>query len=110
MASTTKSLLRGLYRELRHSMPTAGSADGKQRIMGSPAAEYIGAQMRRFQLTERQHCRAVGELRHLADTYRTYLASQRLYQQVHEEFHAKGERSVEDTAKVVGFKLPHDPK
>ena len=42
--------------------------------------------------------------------YRTYLASQRKYMELHDEYNSKGERSVEETAKLVGFKLPHDPK
>ena len=46
----------------------------------------------------------------MAETYATYLRSQREWSSVHAEFHAKGERTVRDTARVVGFKLPHDPK
>ena len=42
--------------------------------------------------------------------YRTYLAAQRNYRKLHDEYNSKGERSVEETAKMVGFKLPHDPK
>lgn len=49
-------------------------------------------------------------MRSLAETYTSYLKSQRLYTKVHEEFHSKGERSVAETARLVGFKLPHDPK
>ena len=41
---------------------------------------------------------------------RTYLAAQRNYRKLHDEYNSKGERSVEETAKIVGFKLPHDPK
>ncbi len=61
-------------------------------------------------MTQRQHCKASEEMRHLGATYAAYLRHQRLWREVHEEYHAKGERSVRDTANVVGFKLPHDPK
>ena len=67
-------------------------------------------QYRRHQVTQKQHCKASEEMAHLSDTYATYLESQRKWKQVHEEYHAKGERSVEETANLVGFKLPHDPK
>ena len=72
--------------------------------------QYILEQYRRYQVTEKQHCKAALEMNHLADTYATYLSSQRKWSEVHSEYHAKGERSVADTAKLVGFKLPHDPK
>ena len=49
-------------------------------------------------------------MNHLVDTYATYLSSQRKWQEVHTEYHAKGERTVSETARLVGFKLPHDPK
>ena len=53
---------------------------------------------------------AAQEMNHLVDTYATYLSSQRKWQEVHTEYHAKGERTVSETARLVGFKLPHDPK
>jgi len=85
-------------------------APEKARVVGTPAADYVVAQFRRFQVTEKQHCRAAGEMKHLAETYRTYLAAQRNYRKLYDEYNSKGERSVEETAKMVGFKLPHDPK
>ena len=36
--------------------------------------------------------------------------SQRAWYDVQQEFHAKGERTVAQTAKMVGFNLPHEPK
>ena len=29
---------------------------------------------------------------------------------IHDEYHSKGEKTFEETAKLVGFKLPHDPR
>lgn len=95
--------LRQLLHEVR--LATTG-----HKIRGTPLVNYIFQQYRRHQITDKQHCKANEEMKHLADTYATYLTSQRMWNQVHEEYHAKGERSVADTAKLVGFKLPHDPK
>ena len=36
--------------------------------------------------------------------------SQRAWYAVQQEFHAKGERTIAQTAKMVGFNLPHEPK
>ena len=41
---------------------------------------------------------------HLADSYATYLQSQRKWKEIHEEYH-KQELSVQQTADKVGFKL-----
>ena len=65
----SKSLLRSLLREIRHSMP----APEKAKVLGTPAADYVAAQFRKFQVTEKQHCRAAGEMKHLAETYRLVL-------------------------------------
>ena len=62
----SKSLLRSLLWEIRQSMP----ASEKGKVVGTPAANYIVAQFKKFQVTEKQHCRAAGEMKHLAETYR----------------------------------------
>ena len=64
---------------------------------------------RKHQVTERQNCKAAQEMTYLADSYATYLQSQRKWKEIHEEYH-KQELSVQQTADKVGFKLPHDPK
>lgn len=46
----------------------------------------------------------------IANSYLCYLRSSRMSQEIHDEFHGKGERTVAETAHMVGFKLPHDPK
>ena len=45
-------------------------APEKVKVLGTPAADYVAAQFRKFQVTEKQHCRAAGEMKHLAETYR----------------------------------------
>ncbi|EGK96809.1 protein FMC1 homolog [Anopheles arabiensis] len=74
------------------------------------ASKYITDQYRRFETTEQQHCRAKEELQFTAETYRCYLESLRKLKDLNESYRGKGERSIRDTADMVGFKLPHDPK
>jgi len=62
-----------------------------------------------FQLTDEQLCKAQFEMSYLADTYALYLGSLRRYQVIKDQYHGKGDRSVRETANMVGFKLPHDP-
>uniref|UniRef100_A0A1A9Z9W4 Protein FMC1 homolog n=1 Tax=Glossina pallidipes TaxID=7398 RepID=A0A1A9Z9W4_GLOPL len=46
----------------------------------------------------------------LGQTYLTYLSSLRKYNELHKEYRGRGERSVKETADMVGFKLPTDPE
>jgi hypothetical protein len=61
-------------------------------------------------VTDEQLCKAQFEMAYLADTYACYLGSLRRYHSIKDQYHGKGERSIESTANMVGFKLPHDPK
>ncbi|XP_053660370.1 protein FMC1 homolog [Anopheles marshallii] len=76
----------------------------------SLASQYILDQYRRFETTEQQHCRAKEELQFTAETYHCYLESLRKLKELNETYRGKGERSIRETADMVGFKLPHDPK
>ena len=96
--------LRQIIKEMRLNLP-----EGKN-VRHQPLTKYIFNEFKRHQTTSKQHCKAGQEMEHLSSTYATYLTSQRLWHEVHKEYHATGERTVEDTAKIVGFKLPHDPK
>lgn len=71
---------------------------------------HILQEYRRHQTSDKIHCKASEEMQHLAETYAAYLVSQRQWKIVHAEYHGVGDRSVEETARMVGFKLPHDPK
>ena len=96
--------LRRLIKEMRHTLP-------KDKPVGNqPLTKYIMNEYRRHQVTSKQHCKAGQEMEHLSNTYATYLASQRMWHAINKEYHASGERTVEETASIVGFKLPHDPK
>ncbi|XP_037945566.1 protein FMC1 homolog [Teleopsis dalmanni] len=100
--SATKTM-RALLDQLRHSLPSGG-------IKHSLAVRYILAQYQLFRTTDQQLCKAKDEALFLGRTYLTYLASIRKYNELHKEYHGRGERSVKETADMVGFKLPTDPK
>jgi len=98
------AVLRAISRELRLSHPPG------TKLSGSRPLGYIVEQYRRHQLTQEQYCKQTEEMTFLASTYATYLESQRKWKELNDEWHARGERTVEDTARMVGFKLPHEPK
>lgn len=104
--SVTPSLrvLRQLASEVRF-----GSSHGKLRT-DSPQMKYILSQYHHYRVTDQQLCKAQAEMEHLATTYLCYLQSVRRAGEIHQTYKGKGERSVHDTANLVGFKLPHDPK
>jgi len=103
LVSTTARLatLRNIFREIRNTDVQAKSV----KLNG-----YIMKQYKSHQMTDKIHCKASEEMQHLAESYAAYLNSQREWKSLHAEYHGKGDRSVEDTARIVGFKLPHDPK
>lgn len=95
--------LRGLLNELRLASPSGCSKN-------SLASRYVLSQFKKYQTTDQQLCKAREEVNFLGETYLTYLSSLRKYSELHKEFHGKGERTVKETADLVGFKLPTDPK
>lgn len=97
------STLRQLISELRKAIP-------KNNFKDSLLVKYIFQQYRKYQTTDEQLCKAREEVKFIANTYLTYLRSSRMHKEILDEFHGKGERTVEQTAKMVGFKLPHEPK
>lgn len=104
MSSSSALLtLRQLISELRNASSQATMKD-------SLLLQYVLNQYHKFKVTDQQACKAQEEMKYMADAYLCYLRSGRMARQIHNHFHAKGERSVADTAKMVGFKLPHDPK
>jgi len=96
-------LVRTLLHELRLISPEGNIKD-------SLAAKYILSQFKKYKTTEEQLCKARDEMKFVGSTYLAYLQSSRKYLEINKEYKGKGERSIEDTAHMVGFKLPHDPK
>ncbi|KAE8611148.1 hypothetical protein XENTR_v10012354 [Xenopus tropicalis] len=92
----------GLLRELRYM-------NGVTRYRDTAAYKYIREQFRRNQVTEEKLCRAQQELHFQASTYLCLLHSVRNHDMLHQEYHAKGERSPEQVAGLVGLKLPKQP-
>lgn len=105
MAATraTTNTLKKLLTELKAITPEANWKD-------SLAAKYVVSQFKKFETTEQQHCRAKEEMQFAAETYHCYLRSVRKHKELSEMYSGKGERSIRETADMVGFKLPHDPK
>lgn len=101
--SSNIRLLRHLLSEIRKT-----STSGK--IQNSNLVRFVFSQYRKFQVTELQHCRAQDEMKCLANSYVTYLQSLRKYKALVKSYHSAGERTIEETADIVGFKLPNDPK
>ncbi|XP_075038818.1 protein FMC1 homolog [Mixophyes fleayi] len=93
---------RNILRELRH-------LSGADRYRKTPAYNYIRQQFKNNQVTSEKLCLAHQELHFLASTYLCLLQSVRNHVIFHEEYHAKGERSLEEVAGLVGYKIPQQP-
>ncbi|NWS60770.1 FMC1 protein, partial [Chunga burmeisteri] len=96
--------LRGLLRELRQASGRAGRA-----YRDTPAYQHIVAAFRAHRVTSEKLCRAQQELHFQAATYLCLLRSVREHRALHQEYHGKGERSPEEVAGLVGFRLPQQP-
>ena len=101
---STMRTLRNLLSELR-KCNSQGS-----KFRETAQAKYLLAEYRDNQVTDQQYCKAVEEGRFMAQTYLSYLHSRRRYSEILSQYHGKGERTVQETASQLGFKLPHDPK
>ncbi|XP_066255599.1 protein FMC1 homolog [Euwallacea similis] len=95
--------LRGIIREFRYALP-------ERSLKDNLIFNYLMKQYRKYKTTDQQLCKAQEEMNFIANSYLCYLRSSRLSQEIHDEFHGKGERTVQETADMIGFKLPHDPK
>ncbi|XP_054153601.1 protein FMC1 homolog [Oppia nitens] len=98
-------LLRSISHELRRLLN--GKRKDGLKVIGNEAIVYMFDMYRRHDVTDQRVCRPKHELKYLADTYRCYLNSSRNYQQIYDQFYSKGERSVTETAQMLGFKLPN---
>ncbi|OTF77409.1 hypothetical protein BLA29_011599 [Euroglyphus maynei] len=98
LRNETLCLVRSICRTLRTQM--------KGKVSESPMFEVIRQTVRQNKVTDQRICRAPNELRYLGETYRTYLDSGEKYRQLLNKYYGKSERSVEQTAEMMGFKLP----
>lgn len=110
------SLLRNLYRELRPLISSAASSsttksnNNETPIVGhdipvhkTATWKYIRKLITRSSSYSQEERR---NLFHVGETYLTYLRSSRQYSTIMINYRGKGERTVLDTATIVGFKLP----
>lgn len=98
------NVYRSIIHELRLASPN-GTINKDSLVL-----KYITSQYRKYKTTDQQLCKAREEMQFLGNTYLCYLQSLRKQEDIQKHFKGKGERSVKDTADMVGFKLPHDPK
>ncbi|XP_048507235.1 uncharacterized protein LOC105688410 isoform X2 [Athalia rosae] len=103
MMNANLKILRSLISEIRH---VAREKKMEDNIM----VQYILQQSRIHRETSEVLCKAREELKFLGQTYLNYLQAQRKYEEIRKHYAGRGERSVQETADLVGFKLPHDPK
>lgn len=95
---------------LRRLLSEVRNVNSNKKLKDSILIKYIFTQYHKYKVTDQQLCKAQEEMKFLAQTYLCYLRSQRQYDELNQQYLSKGERSVKDTANLVGFKLPHDPK
>ncbi|XP_037296259.1 protein FMC1 homolog [Manduca sexta] len=107
MASITTKPALVTLRQLLSELRKQSSA---KKLSDNQMVQYVFSQYRKYQTTDQQLCKAADEMHYRAKTYFDYIHHIRKYKEINTEFKGKGERSVEDTARMVGFKLPHDPK
>ncbi|XP_067951845.1 protein FMC1 homolog [Watersipora subatra] len=91
----------GILRELRRVLP-------KGKVTDDPSYQHVIKQFQTYQLTPNKVCRDPKAAYHQASTYLCYLQSNRINQELLATYKGKGERSIEDTARLVGLKLPTD--
>ncbi|XP_062348255.1 protein FMC1 homolog isoform X1 [Cinclus cinclus] len=96
--SVTTGLRRGVGRCVRRARPG--------RAPGPPALDQRGL---RWRVTSEKLCRAQQELHFQAATYLCLLRSVREHEALHREYHGRGERSPQEVAGLVGFRLPQQP-
>lgn len=102
--SKMANLYRAIINEIRLVSPNGVAKKD------SPIMKYLSSQYRQHATTDELLCKAKEEAKFLGETYLCYLKSVRRQAEIVKEYGGKGERSVEETAGLVGFKLPHDPK
>ncbi|XP_016408732.1 protein FMC1 homolog [Sinocyclocheilus rhinocerous] len=103
MAAVTSPLraCRGLLKELR-----IAKGSGYRNTL---AYKHVLEQFRRNQVTERSADHDTDHALHAARTYLCLLTSTRLHLRLHERYHARGERTPEQVAGLVGLRLPTQP-
>lgn len=95
-------VLRSLARELRYF-----TSNGK--LLHRPLIQWILSEYRSNQVTSAQYCRGPDEMIWVADAYLQYVRAQRVCRELTIQ-HQKCEKTVQETADMIGFKLPPKPE
>lgn len=95
---------------LRQVLSELRKQSSNNKLTENQMARYVLSQYRKYQITDQQLCKAADEMHFKAKTYADYLHFTRKYKEINAEFKGQGERNIVETARMVGFKLPHDPK
>jgi hypothetical protein len=66
---------------------------------------YVMEQYRHYQLTGAKYCKEQNEMKHLAKTYACLLENTRKREEV-SAIYTRGERTIEESANLVGLSLP----
>lgn len=101
MATAAEKTAFTAFRRIVSELRKADKSFGRQ----SPQFKYLMDQMRDHQVTQRVYSKAPEEAEHVANLYTTYLSSTRALTQL-ESRYSRGERSVEESARLVGLALP----
>ncbi|KFM79427.1 hypothetical protein X975_04457, partial [Stegodyphus mimosarum] len=102
MNANKTSVLRGIARELRKANPKL------KPVSETSAFLFLINEYRIHQLTEKRTCKSPEELYSMGKTYLCYLQSLRKNQELLSQYYSKGERSVQETANLLGFRLPEN--
>ncbi|XP_030856132.1 protein FMC1 homolog [Strongylocentrotus purpuratus] len=95
------NVLRCIARELRYANPKSSP----RNLLGF---QYLMKQYRENQLTQEQVCRSHNSLLHNAQTYLCLLRSTRECEALRAEY-THEERTVQESARLVGLELPKTP-
>ncbi|CAJ0932717.1 unnamed protein product, partial [Mesorhabditis belari] len=99
-AEKSASALRA-FRRIVQELRMTDKSFGRQ----SPQYQYLMDQMRGHQVTQRLFSKAPTEMEHVAHLYASYLSSTRRLLALQEQYKG-GERSIEESANLVGLALP----
>jgi len=105
--SEALNILRCLYRELRPSVNAP-----QKHVYEIQVWKYIVGLCRQFK-TQQHSSQGLEVQKNMEQTGRSYvlyLQGSREYHRISDVYKGAGERSADDTAKLLGFKMPNEPK
>lgn len=89
-----------LYKNLYKNIRTPSN-----KIKNTNLHELLRNEFRQHSVSDSKYCMEKNEMQFMANAYLTYLNSTRNTLELYARY-CKGERSIEDSARLVGLKLP----